>query len=295
MKPLYEITRRDWLSYAGAAFFASAFSSSAFAQSALRFGVVTDAHYCDCDPRGSRHYRESIAKMRECVEFMNEQQVEFLVELGDLKDQDDKPVEEKTLRYLTEIEAEFQRFNGPRFHVLGNHDLDSIAKPQYLERIVNSGIDRERSFYSFDQGGVHFVVLDACFTSSGADYDHGNFDWTDANIPPKELDWLTSDLQNAPGPCVVFVHQLLDGEGSVFIKNAEQVRGVLEESGKVKAVFQGHHHDGQYNKINDVHYYTLKAMVEGSGEDNNSYAIVEVKPDGLLVTGYRKAVSKTFD
>ena len=233
--------------------------------------------------------------MRECVDFMNDEKVRFLVELGDLKDQDEMPDETNTLRYLAEIESEFKRFDGPRYHVLGNHDLDSISKPQFLSLTENSGIERDRSFYSFDQGGVHFVVLDPCFTSNGADYGHGNFDWTDANIPPHQLEWLRKDLNQTDAPTILFIHQLLDGEGSVFIKNAEEVRGVLEESGKVKAVFQGHHHEGQYKKINDIHYYTLKAMVEGSGAENNSYAIVDVKPGGLMVTGYRKAVSKSLD
>ncbi len=288
----YEITRRDWLSFAGAACLAPAFSFHANAQPPLRFGIVADAHYCDVAPRGSRHYRESLAKMRECAEFMNDEKVHFLIELGDLKDQDLTPVEENTLRYLEQIEAEFSRFNGPRYHVLGNHDLDSISKPQFFGRVKNTGVPNTKSYYSFDRGSVHFVVLDACYTSSGAAYDHGNFDWTDANIPPDELEWLKQDLRQAKGPCVVFTHQLLDGEGSVYIKNAEDVRGVLEESQTVQAVFQGHHHEGQYTKINGVHYYTLKAMVEGSGAANNSYAIVEAKPDGLIVTGYRKAVSQ---
>lgn len=44
---------------------------------------------------------------------------------------------------------------------------------------------------------------------------------------------------------------------------------------------------------NVIHYYTLKAMVEGSGEANNSYAIVEVRADNsLTVTGYRNAAGK---
>jgi hypothetical protein len=37
-------------------------------------------------------------------------------------------------------------------------------------------------------------------------------------------------------------------------------------------------------------------MVEGSGPENNSYAIVEVQPDmSIIVTGYRKAVDKQLD
>jgi len=58
------------------------------------------------------------------------------------------------------------------------------------------------------------------------------------------------------------------------------------------AVFQGHRHDGGYSFIEKIHYYTLKAVIEGPGPENNSYAVVEVRPDmSITVTGYRKAVS----
>ena len=72
------------------------------------------------------------------------------------------------------------------------------------------------------------------------------------------------------------------------MKNAAQVRTVLEASGKVLAVFQGHHHSGSYSNIAGIHYYTLKAIVEGHGPENNSYAIAEVHPDSsITITGYR--------
>ncbi len=59
------------------------------------------------------------------------------------------------------------------------------------------------------------------------------------------------------------------------------------------AGLQGHHHSGSYSNIAGIHYYTLKALVEGSGPENNSYAIAEVHPDGsIAIAGYRKAVSK---
>ncbi|MHC4627780.1 MAG: metallophosphoesterase, partial [Planctomycetota bacterium] len=83
---------------------------------------------------------------------------------------------------------------------------------------------------------------------------------------------------------------------SVYIKNAEQVRKILEGSGKVLAVFQGHHHAGSYAHLAGIHYYTLKALVEGTGPENNSYAIAEVLPDGsITVTGYRRAESKQLE
>jgi hypothetical protein len=48
-------------------------------------------------------------------------------------------------------------------------------------------------------------------------------------------------------------------------------------------------------ELGDFKDYTLKAMVDGSGNQNNSYAIVQVFDDGSIsITGYRKAVSKNL-
>lgn len=261
----------------------------------VRFGMITDCHYADVDPAGTRFYRQSLDKLAECVDRMNAEKVDFLIELGDFKDQGRPPAEQNTLAYLQEVEAVFQRFGGPTYHVLGNHDVDSISKAQFLARVSNARIDPGRSYYSFDVKGVHCIVLDANYRSDGVDYDHGDFDWTDANVPAHELDWLRKDLADAPGPAVVFIHQLLDGTDSVAVRNAQQVRTILEESDKVQVVFQGHHHEGRYRRIGSIHYYTLRAVVEGQGADSNSYVIVEVADvPPIHILGYRRAVSATL-
>jgi hypothetical protein len=296
-----EIGRRALLQSAAAVAAGTALVSSSCAPGGLsvgrrrpvRFGIVTDCHYADTEPAGTRFYRESLDKLAECVARMNAERVDFLVELGDLKDEDRPPVESRTLQYLRTIEKVFQGFAGPRYHVLGNHDADCISKGQFLQNVENTGIDPSRTYYSFGVRGLHCVVLDANYKADGADYDRGNFDWTDANIPRHEIDWLRQDLATSRGPVIVFIHQLLDGAGDLYVNNAAEVRAVLQESGKVVAVFQGHHHAGAYNGIEGIHYYTLKGVVEGQGQENNSYAVVEVRSDrSLVVTGHRRAVSR---
>lgn len=262
----------------------------------VRFGIVTDSHYADVGPRGTRFYRESLAKMRECVEAMNRERVDFLIELGDFKDQDDQPLESKTLSYLRRIEAVFAAFEGPRYHVLGNHDHDSLAKAQFLEAVVNTGIPKEWSFYRFDVRGIRFLVLDANFDGQGEPYGHGRFAWEDCNVPVHEITWLRSELVASPSPVIVFIHQQLDGQGAYYVKNAAQVRSVLEQSGKVLAVFQGHRHEGAFSRLGGIPYYTLKGMIEGRGPENNSYAIVEVGAVGdIEVKGFRRADSMRLE
>ena len=250
-------------------------------------------HFADIDRKGNRYYRESLNKLKECMQIMTEQEIQFLIELGDFKDEDNPPDEKSTLHFLRTIEEEFQKGVKKTFHVLGNHDVDSISKSQFQAEITNTGISPESTFYSFIEEDIQFVVLDANYRSDGKSYDRGNFDWTDCNIPPNQLEWLSNELDKKPLYNIVFVHQLLDGEGNHFINNASEVRKILEQSKKVLAVFNGHQHEGQYSLINGIHYYTLKAVVEGQGKENNAYAIVEILSDNsIVVNGYRKVEDK---
>ena len=255
--------------------------------SSVRIGVVTDSHYAELDPLNNRFYSESLEKMTECVELMNDMGVDLLIELGDFMN----GAPENNIEHLKAIEAVFSTFDGPRYHVLGNHDMDGLSKAQFQSEIENTEIPQASTFYSFDRDGLHIVVLDANYTSDGSHYDTGNFHWTDSNIPAEQLEWLAQDLEDADRPVIVCVHQLLDeDEGSHYINNAAEVRQILEESGKVLAVFQGHQHQGQYNLVNGIHYVTFRAMVEGSGRKSSAYSIVEVDPDrSMTITGYRRA------
>ena len=257
----------------------------------MRFGLVTDLHYADRVPAGTRHYRESLAKAREAVERLNTERLSFLGVLGDVKDMAPGEPEERTLSHLVAIEAELRRFAGPVHYALGNHDMDNLSKTQALS-VLRPGNVADRGYSAFSVGGVRFVVLDACFGRDGKPYDHGRFDWRDTFVPAEELIWLRAELESAREPAIVLAHQRLDGSGDAYVKNSGEVRAALEASGKVLAVFQGHDHPGGHGLIDGIHYYTLKALVDGGGAENNSYATVEVHPNlDITVTGYRRAVS----
>jgi hypothetical protein len=272
--------------------FCSLFGQSIAQQ--VTFGIVTDIHYALIPDNGVRMYSQSLEKMLECVDTMNKYQVDFLIELGDFKDMNQPPDEQKTLEYLKQAEDMYSKFKGRRYHVLGNHDEDCISKEQFLSVAQNSGISRKESYYSYNSGRFHFVVLDANYDSTGQDFDHGRFDWGDPNIPEKEMEWLTNDLRKTKNPVIVFIHQLLDGAEPYQVNNALQVRIILESSGKVKCVFQGHYHEGGYSEINGIHYYTLRSLIEGQKPDGNSYAIVKATYNKIEIHGFRKAESKTL-
>ncbi len=268
--------------------------ASASSPSPVRFGMLADSHYADYESRDIRHYRESLAKMRKCIDSLNEHELDFVIELGDFVDGSRHPSKDDATEWLERIEAELARFKGARYHVLGNHDLESFAKSEVLSRVENTGVEPARSYYSFDRGGVHFIVLDANYRGDGTAYERNNFHWTDANVAEAEIEWLKADLAVSQLPAVVFSHQLLDGEGATYVKNAAAAREVLQSSGRTLAVFQGHHHAGKYSQVEKIHYYTMKAMVEGSGPGTNAYAIVDVQPERIVVEGYERAVGRTM-
>ena len=55
-------------------------------ESVIRFGMVTDVHYADATARGERHYKQSLPKMIEFIDAMNQEGVAFVIQLGDLVD-----------------------------------------------------------------------------------------------------------------------------------------------------------------------------------------------------------------
>jgi alkaline phosphatase len=253
---------------------------------ALRIGLMTDIHYADVPAYGTRYYRESIAKIREAVVLFNRAKVDFSVELGDYIDAAETLAGE--IIHLRTIDKEYARLACERHYVIGNHCVWNLTKNQFLE---NCGAKQEH--YSFDSGNFHFVVLDACYRQDGVPYGNRNSNWLDANIPPPEQAWLQQDLKTTTKPTLVFVHQRLDIESEFGIRNAPTVRRILEKSGRVLAVFQGHNHINDYKDVGGIHYCTLTAMVEGSGMENNAYAVLCIYGDrSLRLEGFRQ--QKTY-
>ena len=255
----------------------------------LRVGLITDLHYADKPPAGTRHYRETLAKFDEAVRQFEQDKPTLMVELGDFIDAADSVDVER--KYLKTINRKFAAFCEDRHYVLGNHCVDTLYKEEFLGEV-----EREKSYYSFDRGGIHFVVLDSCFRSDGKPYGRKNFRWTDANVSMAELEWLKGDLEANAKPVIVFAHQRLDVSNNHGVKNNADVRRVLEASGDVVAVFQGHSHQNDLKQIGGIHYCTLVAMVEGAGAENNGYSVMDVSADGTIrLSGFRKQKSHLWE
>jgi predicted phosphodiesterase len=259
------------------------------AEPLLRVGLMTDLHYADKEPTKTRFYREALAKLDEAVEVMNREKPTVVVELGDFIDQADSV--EREIEWLKTMESHFARLSIPRHYVLGNHCVGTLTKQEFAAHTKSAG-----GHAAFEENGVTFLILDACFREDGTPYERKNFNWQDANLPKAELAWLEASLAKAGGPVVVLAHQRLDMDKAHAVRNAAEVRALLEKSGKVLAVFQGHSHKNDYQQIAGIHYTTLVAMVEGSGMENNGYSMLDIMADGSLrLNGFRRQVNRTLN
>ena len=254
----------------------------------VRFALATDSHFSEKEPLDDKHYSESLLKMQEFVSSVNDEDCSFAIHLGDFKDEDLIPDPESTLDYLQRMEEAFSEFRGMRFHCIGNHDLDSITKNDFLDHVENSTIDARKSYYSFEVGSVKFLVLDANFSSEGEDhfFQEGG-DWERPFLPEHELRWLETELNSSSQPCIVFCHHPLfayiKNGRSYHVVNYPDVRGILEVSGKVVAVFNGHMHEEMFHEINSIQYLAMNSMLEGTFVQRNCFYTIEVSASRLVV------------
>ena len=74
---------------------------------------------------------------------------------------------------------------------------------------------------------------------------------------------------------IVLVHENLDPslEETHIIKNANEIREIIKNSGKVKMVIQGHFHGGNEIMVDDIPYFTVGGMCE---KDINPYFVKEI-------------------
>jgi alkaline phosphatase len=71
-----------------------------------------------------------------------------------------------------------------------------------------------------------------------------------------------------------------------FVENREEVRAILEASGKVRAVFNGHLHRNNMWVHNNIPYFTIQSCVEdvdNSGRPSKSFAVVTLDSDSISV------------
>jgi len=266
------------------------------------FGAVSDVQYTDARSRGRRQYRDSLRKLRECVEALNRQDLAFVIQLGDLIDRD--------FDDYHAILPIFRQLTARRYHVLGNHDF---ARDEEKGTRAWEHLKMPARYYDFGVKGWRFVVLDGNDISlrsaeeGSTEYDRAlailnelksrglksGYGYNGA-ISRKQINWLRSTLERAcqrEEKVILFCHHPLRHypfgplSHNHNLWNGQEIACLIESYPCVVAYLNGHNHGGNYYVRNGVHYLNLRGMVEA---EENAYCTVRVLQDYLKVEGHGK-------
>ena len=203
----------------------------------IRFGVCADVH------KDIMH--DSDQRLRTFIDEMNQEQVDFIIQLGDFC----RPsVKNDTFMAI------WRSFDGSNYHVIGNHEMDG----DFSREQVVSYFKIPAKYYSFEKNGFHFIVLDGNDKKEPPQSGYSRF------IGLEQQQWLKQDLVNTDLPTIIFSHQSLEDEGGV--ENGSEIRQILQNANqnsakkKVIACFSGHHHIDYAAEINGIYYLQVNSM-----------------------------------
>ncbi len=251
---------------------------------AITLGIVTDLHFGPEARFGGKLRKLShlgpslaagfVARMNDVVH------PDLVVNLGD--DVEDESREAALARYR-QGPSLLRAARAPRVTVAGHQALRPLPRGGRAGLWGRSG----PLYYSFDVAGWHFVVL---HTLERKD--------VDVRIPDTQLAWLRADLADLAGggaPAVVFMHHSASEQSLedsrwwpgrphlALVQERAELRRIFEESGRVRAVYNGHLHWNHLDVIGGIPYVTVQSLIENVDDDAPgrpaaAHAVVRLAP-----------------
>ncbi|MDR3093861.1 MAG: metallophosphoesterase [Bacteroidales bacterium] len=228
----------------------------------LTFAFLTDIHL-NCADNGDRHNGLRLALDR----VKNTTTAEFILLGGDLVDisgMGQTLPRERADSLYTAFKQTMDKAGLPYYPAIGNHDR--YFHPE-AGGIVGDEVFRSHlgpSYYTFEQKGIRFFVLNAVQRSEAGELSVGN----------EELEWLQQELVHVPlaTPLVVVLHVPLYslyypvvegkfGPWDVVCNYKEVLRAFREHN--LKLVLQGHQHVYEEIFSQQVQYITGGAVCAG--------------------------------
>jgi len=258
------------------------------------FGIIADVQYADKNPAGNRYYRSSLEKLSDAVSVFMKDSVEFIVNLGDLIDQD-----YKSYKPVLDI---LNSSGIKTYHITGNHDYSVDHRDLNRLPVLN---EPGENYYSEDRQGYRLIFINGNEIST---YSSDNIakisqatdlietlkkegainaiNWN-GGISRTQLGWISSQLDEAAinsEKAILFCHFPIAPDNMHNMLNYKEVYDTILKHDNVIAWLSGHNHEGNHAIYKKMHFITLKGMVET--DKANSFAIVEVYNNKIVIRGY---------
>ena len=269
----------------------------------VKFGLIADIQYADCEPQGSGFYGSSPKKLDDCVGWLNKENVRFTINLGDVVDGNFADFDSVLVR--------LSRLSKKIYNTTGNHDYSGVTD----NKILYDKPNMPSEYYFFKKRNWMFVMLN---TNEVASYSnitgtqkerelsemserikasgtvHGAT-WN-GGVSAKQLKWLDKLLAKAGksgDKVLLFAHHPLYPQNGLAALNNTEILDVVCRYSCVKAIFAGRHHAGEFAYFKNIPVVTVEGMVET--RDQNSFGIVKIYDDKITPDGYGRMSSREFN
>ncbi len=309
----HSLSRRGFLHVAGA-LSAAATAACGRAPSGERERVLRIAHLTDIHMEATGEARAGMARALAHAQAQADPPA-FILNGGDsIMDSLETP-KETSLGYWEQFNDTLQQeCSLPVYHVIGNHDVygwglleaareQASADPLYGKAMAMHALGLASRYYSFNQAGWHFIVLDSTHPRE-IESDQA---YT-GKLDEEQFSWLASELEGTPEatPVCVVSHipilcacEFFDGDlastgnwvvpGAWMHIDAGRLRELFLAHPNVRACLSGHAH--QHDRVDYLGVrYSCNGAVSGNwwyGAYLNcppSYVMVDFFEDGSIET-----------
>ena len=260
----------------------------------LKIGLIADPQYEFKETEGDRYYKESLWKLEQAIDTLNDGQVDFVQNLGDLVNGQWASYD-SILPIFSHLNPDIENY-----FLLGNHEfaIDSTDKLKLLEKLFMPNY-----YYSYVKNNWRFLVLDATDISYYANVLHqrdsseieavfnlsqdqeNHFVWN-GGIGKQQQAWINEEFKKAMNlnqQVILFAHMPLIPLRATSLWNHKEIVALIETCPNVVAYISGHRHEGGYAYQNGVHYINIFGML---ATQISSFAVLEISGDKLIVKGF---------
>lgn len=270
----------------------------------LSFGVIADPQYADLPPNVGmgRYYANSLQKLGEAIDRFNQEDLAFVITLGDLIDRD--------WAHFDTILPLYQNSRHECIFLPGNHDF--AVAPEHLAGVY-AKLGMPAPYHDIARGGCRFIIIDGSEISLFAPpvgdprradaarrievmkvAGEANANPWNGGIGGTQQAWLSERLAQAKAAgetAIVLGHYPLYPPNDHNLWDDAVVAGLLAEAGAA-AYLCGHNHAGNYGRLGSTHFVNFCGMVDT--ETENTYAIVDVYSDRLEIRGFGREPSRVL-